>query len=215
MLKRTTTLPSESPKKSDKREALLTTAEALFDGYGFHGTGVDLVVQRAEVARMTFYKHFPTKNALVRAVIERRDDRFWQAFEKEAAERVEAGEDPILCLFDVLGDWLKEATHGCLLLRALGEFSNHDLAVAGDAAFRKRKMGPFVQAVLERQGIADAEARSWDLVLLMEGAVALGPVVGGPQAAGQAKHAAAALLRAWSLDAPQQAAAIDRKRKRR
>ncbi|MFA7430377.1 MAG: TetR/AcrR family transcriptional regulator [Rhodospirillaceae bacterium] len=187
-------------RPSPKRDALVAQAEDLFDRLGFHGTGVDRLVTDSGVARMTFYKHFPTKNSLVRAVLERRDARFWAHMETEAAQRTEAGEHAVLAAFDALAAWLDgPGGNGDFLLKALGEFSEHDVTVAGDAAFRKLKAGPWMQARLDAVGVKESEARSWDLVLLMEGATALAPVVGGAAAASQARHAAAALLRAWEV----------------
>lgn len=173
-------------------------AEDLFDRYGFHGTGVDRLVADSGIARMTFYKHFPTKNALVLAVLEQRDRRFWEALEAGEAKQDLSGDDAVLVIFDALGEWLaQDGAHGCLILRALGEFAGHDVAVGGDAAFRKRKSGPWIAERLRKAEVAEAEPRSWDLALLMEGAIALAPVVGGREAAGQARHAAQALLKSW------------------
>lgn len=185
-------------RASPKRDALVARSEDLFDRFGFHGTGIDRVVNESGVARMTLYKHFPTKNVLVRAVLERRDARYWEHMESATARLSVSGAHPVLAVFDALAEWLDgPGSQGDMLIKAMGEFAGHDVAVAGDAAFRKKKAGPWMRERLEAAGIADAEARSWDLVLLMEGASALAPVVGGAAAAGQARHAAAALLRAW------------------
>jgi AcrR family transcriptional regulator len=192
------TSPAKRP--SPKRDALVAQAEGLFDRLGFHGTGVDRLVTDSGVARMTFYKHFPTKNALVRAVLERRDARFWEHMDADTARRTDGGEHPVLAVFDALAAWLDgPGGNGDFLLKAIGEFAEHDVSVAGDAAFRKRKTGPWMQARLDAIGVKDSEARSWDLVLLLEGATALTPVVGGAAAASQARHAADALLRAWGM----------------
>jgi AcrR family transcriptional regulator len=201
MVRRTATLKSKAPRPSPKREHLLAVAEALFDRDGFHATGVDRLVAESGIARMTFYKHFPTKNALVMAVLERRDARWMASLNDGAARYEQAGEHPVLAIFSALADWLeREGSHGCLILRGLGEFSGHDVTVAGDAVFRKRKLGAWMAERLERCTISQAEARSWDLILLIEGATALAPVVGGRDAAGQAAHAATALLRCWQAD---------------
>lgn len=201
MPRRTAVLKTKVPRPSPKRDELVRVAEDLFDRYGFHATGVDRLIQESGVARMTMYKHFPTKNALVLAALARRDDRFWEMLEAETARRTEAGEDPVLCVFDALGAWLaRDGAQGDLLLRALAEFANHDVTVAGDAVFRKKKLGDWFAGRLTAAGIAEAEVRAWDLALLFEGAAALAPVVGGEAAAGQARHAATALLRLWSLD---------------
>lgn len=195
---RTATTKPKSTRPSPKRDHLVNVAEDLFDRYGFFGTGVDRLVADSGVARMTFYKHFPTKNALVRKVLEQRDARQW-AYLDEAVERVSLhGVEPVLAAFDALGVWSSdEGAQGCLLLRAVGEFCNHDVAVAGDAAFRKRRSGAWFQDLLEKRGTLQADVRCWDLALLWEGAIALTPVMGGVQAAGQARHAASSLLAAW------------------
>lgn len=193
------TAPGTAGRPSPKRDALIAQAEDLFDRFGFHGTGVDRLVSESGVARMTFYKHFPTKHALIRAVLEHRDARYWAHMDAASARLVEGGGHPVLAVFEALAEWLDgPGSHGDLLLKAMGEFAGHDVAVAGDAAFRKKKAGPWMRQRLEAAGVADAEARCWDLVLLMDGAAALAPVVGGAAAAGQAAHAAAALLDAWA-----------------
>ena len=194
---RTAALKPKTARPSPKRDALVDVAEGLFDRYGFHGTGIDRLVQDSGVARMTLYKHFPTKNALVRAVLEHRDERFWAYINDGVAAREQDG-PAWLTVFDVLGDWLEaDGSQGSLLLRALAEFSGHDVAVAGDAAFRCRASGVWFQERLEAAGIPQATERGWDLALLFEGAVAMTPVVGGKAAAGQARHAAIALTAGW------------------
>lgn len=194
---RTAALKPRTARPSPKKDVLVEVAEGLFDRYGFHGTGIDRLVQDSGVARMTLYKHFPTKNALVRAVLERRDERFWTYINDGVATREQDG-PAWLTVFDVLGNWLEaEGSQGSLLLRALAEFSGHDVTVAGDAAFRCRASGAWFEGRLEAAGIDRPAERGWDLALLFEGAVAMTPVVGGQAAAGQARHAAAALAASW------------------
>ncbi|AMW35026.1 TetR/AcrR family transcriptional regulator [Haematospirillum jordaniae] len=202
MPRRTAVLRTDAARPSLKRDTLVEVAERLFDRYGFHGTGVDRLVQESGVARMTFYKHFPTKNALVRAVLERRDERFRSFLDRHVVERSDPAQPEVLAIFDALADWLDdEGAQGNLLLRAVGEFSGHDVSIAGDAVFRCRWAGPWFAERLGEQGVGQADARGWDLALLLEGAVALAPVVGGRDAAGQAKHAASALLLSWNISA--------------
>lgn len=197
---RSAVLKTKPPRPSPKKDLLLATAEDLFDRYGFFGTGVDRVIAESGVARMTLYKHYPTKGALVRAVLERRDQRFWQVVEAEAARLTEAGAHPLLSLFDGLAYWLeKYAGQGCLTLRAIGEYSSHDVAVAGDAAFRKKKTAAVFTRHLQALGVTDAEARGQQISLVFEGAIALSPVDGSASSALQARHVAETLLWAWDV----------------
>jgi AcrR family transcriptional regulator len=59
-----------TPKPSVARERILATATRLFYGTGIRAVGVDRVIAESEVARMTFFRHFPTKDHLVVAFLE-------------------------------------------------------------------------------------------------------------------------------------------------
>lgn len=192
--------PPALGRPSPKRDALLDAAEALFDRYGFHATGIDRLIAEADVARMTFYKHFPTKAALVRGVIERRDDRFWQAMTDGVETRLAAGEtDPIVATFAALGEWLEtHAAQSCLLSRAIAEFAGHDVELAGDAAFRKKKVPLWFADLLTRHGLSageDAVVLGETLAVILEGAMTLAPILGGATAAERAGIAALALVK--------------------
>jgi AcrR family transcriptional regulator len=58
--------------RSAARERILATADTLFYGEGVRAVGVDRVVEESKVARVTFYRHFPSKNDLVVAYIDGR-----------------------------------------------------------------------------------------------------------------------------------------------
>ncbi len=53
-----------------KRDDILATATRLFGEHGYHAVGVDRIRDEAEVSKMTLYHHFPSKEALVEAVLE-------------------------------------------------------------------------------------------------------------------------------------------------
>ena len=69
----------------DVRERILRTASDLFYREGAHAVGVDLVVERAGVAKTSLYRHFRTKDDLVGAFLEREDEEFWQQWDGVAA----------------------------------------------------------------------------------------------------------------------------------
>ena len=59
-------------RPSDARERILETAYELFSQHGIRAVGVDAVVERAGVAKMTLYRHFESKDELGRAIGKRR-----------------------------------------------------------------------------------------------------------------------------------------------
>lgn len=54
---------------SIKKENLLKTAELLFYKYGFRGVGLKQIISEANVATMTLYNHFESKDHLVEEVL--------------------------------------------------------------------------------------------------------------------------------------------------
>jgi AcrR family transcriptional regulator len=56
------------------RERILTTAYRLFTRRGIRAVGTDEVIAQSGVAKATLYRHFPSKNDLVLAVLQRREE---------------------------------------------------------------------------------------------------------------------------------------------
>jgi AcrR family transcriptional regulator len=67
----------KSSKKSDPRERILEVADRLFYAEGVGATGTEKIMSIAEVAKATFYRHFQSKDALVLAYLESRDQALW------------------------------------------------------------------------------------------------------------------------------------------
>jgi AcrR family transcriptional regulator len=61
-------------KPSAARDRILATASQLFYSTGIRAVGVDRVIAESEVARMTFFRHFPSKDDLVVAFLNRQVD---------------------------------------------------------------------------------------------------------------------------------------------
>ena len=59
-----------------KREDLLQAALELFSKSGFQSTGIDSILEKAGVAKMTLYKHFSSKDELVLSALRRLDEDF-------------------------------------------------------------------------------------------------------------------------------------------
>src|ERR1700733_8108971 len=78
-----------SPEAASVRDRLLDTAADLFYREGIRAVGVDLVVERTGVAKTSLYRHFPSKDDLVAAVLERDDRRFWAYWDRIAGRLAE------------------------------------------------------------------------------------------------------------------------------
>ncbi|MBK1697064.1 TetR/AcrR family transcriptional regulator [Rhodovibrio salinarum] len=195
-----------------KRDLLLETAERLFYAEGFHATGIDRIVQAAGVVRMTLYNHFPSKQALVAAVLARRHARFMAAVDT-AVENASAGQ-ATWALVDAHGDWLRTVgQHGCILMKALGEFTEHAPEIREQAVAAKQDLHRRLRDALARDGYLDnGDADDGDaddgapedgdlttrLFLVLEGANAGVPVFGAEATIRHARASIHALLSAAS-----------------
>src|SRR6267154_3878524 len=74
---------------TEVRDKILATASDLFYKQGIRAVGVDLVVEKAGVAKTSLYRHFRTKDDLVVAFLEREDLDFWRTWDGVAKRYAE------------------------------------------------------------------------------------------------------------------------------
>src|SRR5260370_5451467 len=96
--------PRRSPHLS-KRDQLLETAWQLFYRDGYHATGIDRILTKAGVAKMTLYKHFRSKEELILAVLEKRSGQFRESVFDFIDAKKRHPERYLLVGFDLLDDW--------------------------------------------------------------------------------------------------------------
>lgn len=103
------------------RERILLTAHDLFYRHGIRATGIDRIITESGVTKVTFYRHFPSKNDLIRAFLEYRHQR-WLAWFKDALAR--HGRD-VRALVPALAEWFQdEKFRGCAFINTVGELGN-------------------------------------------------------------------------------------------
>ncbi|HEX7019986.1 MAG TPA: TetR/AcrR family transcriptional regulator [Gemmatimonadaceae bacterium] len=150
---------------------ILDVAGVLFYRMGFAAAGVDLIVRESGVAKMTLYRHFPSKDALIAAWLERVDGQFWQSFETWAGPDRRSPRDRLLGVFAGLQKLVGSSKClGCPFLLAAAEFPEpgtlgHDVARRHKGRLRKR-----LRAMADELGADDAESLGDQLLLLMDGA---------------------------------------------
>jgi AcrR family transcriptional regulator len=154
------------------RERILRAAGELFYEHGFHAVGIDLVIERAGVAKATLYRHFSTKDDLIAAYLDVANTRFFTWFEASIDRTVSPG-DALAGLFDAVGTLVTSPTClGCTFQMSAAEFPDpshpgHAVALAHKDAVRGRLRSLATAADVSRPDeLADG------LLLLMDGAFA-------------------------------------------
>ncbi len=184
-----------APAAPSARERILNAAYELFSRRGIHAVGTDQVIDQAGVAKATLYRHFATKNDLVIAVLERREEIWTHGLiEAQSEQRGTTPEEQLLAIFDVMHDWfqLRDGYEGCSFINVLLELgADHP---AGQASITHID---HVRGIVRRRalaaGLTDVEdfASSWHI--LMKGAIILA-AVGDLNAAQRAQKMALTLI---------------------
>ena len=179
---------------SPPRDRILDTAFRLFYARGIRGVGVDLIIAESGVAKATFYKHFPAKDQLVLAYLDKVDG-IWTDQLREAAAA--AGPDPadqLVGLFDALGTACRrEGYRGCAFINAAAEAPSGTPVHARTVA-HKHAVLAWLRDLAAQAGADDPDSLARSLALLLDGGLADGALAADPEAARVAKQAAGRLI---------------------
>jgi AcrR family transcriptional regulator len=189
--------------RASARERILEAAYDLFSRHGIRAVGIDAIVEQSGVARMTLYRHFPSKDALVLAFLELREERWTKDWLQHDVEQRSA--DPgerLLAIFDVFDTWFqRDDFEGCSFINVLLEISEPAHPLHRASTDHLASIRDFVERLANSAGIVDPEgfARQWHI--LMKGSiVAAGE--GDRQAARRAKDIGALLLQQQAQTRP-------------
>jgi AcrR family transcriptional regulator len=175
------------------RDRLLDATERLVYRHGVNGVGIDRILATAKVAKMSLYKHFDGKEALVVAMLERRHDAWmaWFIGRTQALGRRAGG--PVVAMFDTLAEWFASpGFHGCAFINCAAEFPDPKHPVRRIAKQHKEALQAAIADVCRAGGVDVKLAPA--LYLLVEGAIVAALVGGGTEPARAAKRAALDLI---------------------
>jgi AcrR family transcriptional regulator len=135
-----------SPKTpSSARERILLTAHELFYREGIRATGIDRVIAESGVAKVTFYRHFPSKNDLIQAFLEYRHEQ-WMAWFRAALAR--HGGTP-QALLPALAEWFGDAGfRGCAFINSVVELGGSQPAIVAMTQRHKQDMTEAIRGLL-------------------------------------------------------------------
>ena len=174
---------------SEKRQQLMATAYRLFNRHGFHATGIDRIWAEAGSTKRTLYRHFPTKDALIEAVLMARDAEFFALLDARM-DGVSGREARLRALLDGFADWFGRSDfYGCNFINASAEFSDARHPVCKLVVAHKLALLNWVREALEC-----TVEQATGLCLLLEGAVVMAHSYQQPLALEQARVLAPTVL---------------------
>lgn len=155
------------------RERLIQIADRLFYEHGFHAIGIDRVISEVGVTKTTFYNHFESKDDLILAVLDARDQR--EISEWMETMRSRAGGDPrrqLLVLFDIMHEWYtQEDFRGCMFINAAAQFPAPNDPIHVAAGKHGEHLYGQLREIAIKAGAAEPDLLTSQLMLVVSGAL--------------------------------------------
>ena len=155
------------------RERILDTAYGLICRHGVRAVGIDTIIERSDVAKMTVYRQFGSKDELVLAVMERREQLWLREWlQAEVLASAPDGASRLLAIFDVFDCWFRQPDfEGCLFINVVLEIDDREHPINRAGREHLARIRTFLAALALDAGIEDddAFARQWHV--LMKGSI--------------------------------------------
>lgn len=181
--------------RASARQRLLDAAMEMFYREGARAVGVDSVVAKAGVCKMSLYRAFPSKDDLIVAFLEEASRRYWTWWDG-VMER--APGDPHGQLREVFASLARRTAsasfRGCPFVNTAVEFPDPMHPGRAVVAAHRRELRRRLLGLTQAIGAREPEVLADQLLLLMDGAYASGSVMPGDNASRAVVSAAEALI---------------------
>ncbi|HYQ76320.1 TetR/AcrR family transcriptional regulator [Cellulomonas sp.] len=186
-----------APSADELRERVLAAADRLYYRRGIQAVGMDELRTEAGVPLKRLYALFGGKDAIVAEVLRRRG-ALWEVGVRAAVDAAGTPRERLLAVYDHLAGWFGETDfHGCIFINSFGELGGCSPEVAEIVRAHKAAFQEYVAGLVAEAGGPPALAAQ--LAILAEGAQTTAAIAGTPEAAAQARAAAATLIDAAGL----------------
>ena len=201
------------PNADQTRERIVAAAARLFYNEGIRAASVDAIAEKAGVTKKTLYYHFRSKDELIAAYLESRDQPTLELYARwfEATAGTPANK-----IRGVFAEFARSVNtprwKGCGFLRTTAELANtpgHPAIKAGAA--HKKRFESWLSDALGREGVEDAAAIARRIVVLLDGAATVMLIHRDPAYVEAAGEVAASLVEAPGNRAAVSGARLDQR----
>ncbi|MEU4385893.1 TetR/AcrR family transcriptional regulator [Promicromonospora sp. NPDC023805] len=157
------------------RERLIEAANELFYAQGLRAVSVDKVIERAGTTKVTFYRHFQSKDDLIVAYLESRAE-----LERNGVDAAIAyGDGDVDVTLRLMADHTGAAAcspgfRGCPFINAAAEYPDPESAVRKLVDAHRDWWTSAFERLVAPLGLADPTAIADDLMLLRDGIMVAG-----------------------------------------
>jgi len=160
-------------------DKILDTADRLFYGQGYNCTGINQVIEEADIAKASLYKHFESKTDLLIAYVKRTHERWYNRLQDHLS-KVSTPKEKLLAIFDYHEDRQKfREFGGCPFVKANDEAGMSDPRVLNEIQAAKTHLKNLIKELVIDSGhkkiLTDNELTE-TIYLLVEGGVVSGSI---------------------------------------
>lgn len=135
-------------KETSARDRIVATALDLFYRQGYLATGINQIIAESEVAKATFYAHFPSKEALCIAYLQARHV-LWMGWLKKGVAGAKNSRERLLAVFSFLETWMHDSDfRGCAFLNIASEVPSFETKIRDEVKRHKDDLQRFLQETI-------------------------------------------------------------------
>jgi AcrR family transcriptional regulator len=183
------------PSTQSARERILETADDLFYREGIHAVGIDTIIEKSGVAKMSLYRSFASKDDLVAAYLEARGRRYWKWWDEVMARNANEPRRQLQDLFAAIAVRTRRPEfRGCAFMKAVTEFPDEGSLARAVALAHKKELRKRLLKLCRIIGTPQPDVLSNQLLMLIEGAYSTAGILGKRDAVKATAKAAEALI---------------------
>ncbi len=188
-------MTEENNKVSLARQRIIDAADRLFYEEGIRSVGIDRIIAEANVAKMSLYKHFASKDELILEVLKYREERMGEFFKDAVARHAKTKKSKLLAFFAALEELLtSKGFRGCPFQNAASELADAEHPGSKFVREQKNRFLKRLEAMVEDAVGPIASEIAPVIFLLVEGAIITAAIQGKPSVIKIARDAAMKLL---------------------
>ena len=164
---------TDTERSRSGRERVLDAAYDLFSHSGVRAIGVDTITAEADVAKMTLYRNFASKNDLALAFLALREERWTRGWvQAEVQRRASTPAGQLLAIFEIFSEWFaRDDFEGCAFVTSLLEFEDVEDPVRQACVTHLATIRAFLCELATTAGAADPEGFAAQWHILMKGSI--------------------------------------------
>jgi AcrR family transcriptional regulator len=184
--------------ETSTRSRILAVAGELFYSEGIRSVGVEMICKQAGIKKPTLYHHFGSKDGLIAAYLEDRDEKVLAGLTRAAEQADGSVADKVAAIFERVAKAAPRASwKGCPFLRGAAEFAgNRNHPARKLASAHKHRFERWLADFLADHGVSDPLPLARQLTVLLDGAVSHVFLHGDQDYALEAGKAARSLIQA-------------------